>query len=763
MNRLSWCLALSTVVFACTPPPPPEKPMPPTPTASDEPAPAAQHPLLASWTGPYDGVPPWDKTDDIEAFGPAFDEAIALWLAEVDGIADEGAAPTFDNTLAALERSGQPLDRLARLFFNLAGSRNTPAVQKLAGVVRPKLSKAEDKVNFNKKLFERVAAVHAKRDQLDAEQKRLVEKSYEDFVRRGANLPPDKQKRMGEINERLAKLFTDFGNKVQADEDTAVQLGKDDLGGLTKAQVGVYEAAAKKRKLEGYAVVNTRSAVDPFLTFSDRRDLREKVWRAFVGRGDNGNANDTKAIIKEIVALRAERAKLLGFASHAHWRMSDTMAKEPSRALELMNKVWPVALKRVGEEVTDMQALAKREGAKLTVEPWDYRYYMEKVRRQRFALDQSELKAYFELNNIIAASYYMAERLYGFGFKEITGTVSTFHPDQRVFEVVNKSDGSHVGLLYRDDFARQYKRSGAWMSSYRVQHKIDGGSRPIVSNNNNFTKGAAGEPVLISLDDAETLFHEFGHALHYLAMNITYPSLGTTPRDFVEFPSQVHENWVLTEEVLDKYARHYKTKKRMPKELIDKVLKARTFNQGFATVEYLAAALVDMKLHTDPSGKVDAAVFEKAALAELGMPKEIVLRHRLPQFNHLFTSDAYSAGYYSYLWSDVMAADAWMAFEEANDPWHPATSKKFIEIILSTGNAIDRNEAYRQFRGRDPQDRSADEKPRLPISDKRQVTAPSRRRAASRPPRGRLLWRSRWRSCQTCRAPTGRRPCRATA
>jgi len=666
-------------------------------------APASpEHPLLAAWKGPFDGVPPWDQVDDVPAFGPAVDEGIAHWLQEVDAIANDASPATFDNTLGALERAGQPLDRVVRLFFTLMRSKNTPAVQKLSGEIRPKLSKAEDEVNFNKKLFERVAAVYAARDSLNAQQKRLVEKSYENFVRRGANLPADKQKRMGEINERLATLFTDFGNKVLADEDTAVVLKKEELGGLSKSLIGVYEAAAKKRKLEGWAVVNTRSAVDPFLSSSDNRALREKVWRAFVNRGDNGDANDTNTIIAEIVLLRAERAKLLGFASHAHWRMSNTMAKDPARAMELMNKVWPVALKRVSEEVADMQKLANKAGARITIEPWDYRYYMEKLRQQRYALDQNELKNYFELNNIVQASYYMAERLYGYGFKEITGTVPTFHADVRVFEVVKKADGSHVGLLYRDDFARQYKRSGAWMSSYRVQHKMGSGSRPIVSNNNNFTKGAAGEKVLISLDDARTLFHEFGHALHYLAMNVTYPSLSETPRDFVEFPSQVHENWVLTEEVLDKYARHYKTNERMPKELIDKVLKARTFNQGFATTEYLSAALVDMKMHMDPEGKVDADAFEKAALKELGMPKEIVLRHRLPQFNHLFASDAYSAGYYSYLWSDVMAADAWLSFEEVNDPWHPATSKKFIEIILSTGDAIDRNEAYRQFRGRDP-------------------------------------------------------------
>jgi peptidyl-dipeptidase Dcp len=694
------CLATST---ACGPATPPVDSLPPAPVGSiDAPAPAEKVDLLAAWTGPYGGVPPWDATEDTAVFGPAIDRGIDQWLAEVEAIAKQGEAPTFENTLVALERSGKALDRVATMFFTLASSRNTPAVQELAGVVRPKLSKAEDRVYFDEKLFQRIVAVHEARDGLSAQQKRLVEKTYDAFIRRGAQLDAAKKTRMGEINERLATLFTDFGNKVQADEDSAVVLKKDDLAGLPEALIGVYEAAAKERKLEGYAVVNTRSAVDPFLTFSEKRDLREKVWRAFVDRGDHGDDNDTKGIIAEIVALRAERAKLLGYASHAHWRMSDTMAKDPKKAMALMNEVWPVAKKRVREEVRDMQAVAAKEGQKIAIEPWDYRYYMEKVRKARYDLDQNEIKQYFALDDIIQASYFMAEKLYGYGFVEITGKVPTFHPDVRVFEVVRKKDGSHVGLLYRDDFARQYKRSGAWMNTYRSPYTFDGGQKPIVSNNNNFTKGKAGEPILISLDDARVLFHEFGHALHYLSMNVEYPSLTETPRDFVEFPSQVHENWVLTPEVLDAYARHHKTKEPMPKDLIDRIQKARTFNQGFGTVEYLAAALVDMQLHTDPAGKVDAAAFEKAVTQQIGMPKEIVLRHRLPQFNHLFTSDSYSAGYYSYLWSDVMAADAWMAFEEKGDPWHAETANAFIQHILSTGDAIDRNEAYRTFRGRDP-------------------------------------------------------------
>jgi peptidyl-dipeptidase Dcp len=551
-------LAMTLGAAACSSTPPTPSAVTPGPTAdtaSPPATPAARHDvLLGKWSGPYGGVPPWDlvETDLLE---PAIDEGAKLYLAEVDAIANSGEAPTFDNTLGALERAGKPLERAATAFFVMAANMNTPEVQDIATRVRPKLSDVEDTIHFNAKLFARVEAVYNARDKgLDAEQKRLAEKKHDDFIRRGARLGAADKTKLGEINQELAQLFTDFGNRVQRDEDTWVVLKKEDLRGLPEPMVAAYAAAAAERKLEGYAVVNTRSAVDPFLTFSDDRKLREKVWRAFVDRGDNGNDNDTNALIKRIVELRAARAKLLGYASHAHWRMSDTMAKDPERAKELMLRVWPAAVERVKQEVADMQALARKEGQNITIEPWDYRYYMEKVRKARYDLDQNEFKSYFELENMIAASYYMAERLYGYAFKEVTGKVPVFHPDIRVYEVTNKADGSYVGLLYRDDFARQYKRSGAWQATYQRQHKLGGQVHAIVSNNNNFTKSGKGEPVLISLDDAETLFHEFGHALHALTNDTTHPSLGTTPRDFVEFPSQVHENWVLTREVLDKYA-----------------------------------------------------------------------------------------------------------------------------------------------------------------------------------------------------------------
>src|SRR5262245_3360509 len=566
--RSTACLVFAAIAACAAPPAPtPSAPPPtpaPTPTASVappvKPAPAPYEALLAEWTGPDGGSPPWDKVE-ASLFGPAIDRAGEMLLAEIEQIAANKESPTFENTFVAMERSGKALDRAARMFSVMKGNRNTPEIQALSKELDPKLQALEDKVYFNEKLFARIKSIHERRKQLglSSEQLRLVEKRHKDFVRRGANLTAEQKTRMGALNQELAKVFTEFGNRVQKDEDSWVLLDQKQLAGLPEALVKSYKAAAEERKLEGYAVVNTRSAVDPFLTFSDQRDLREKVWRAFVDRGDHGSENDTNELIRKIVHLRAKRAKLLGYASHAHWRMSDTMAEDPKRAEELMMRVWPAAVARVKQEVADMQKLARKQGAKIKIEPWDYRYYMEKVRKERYALDQNEFKNYFVLENMIQASYYLAERLYGYAFEEVTGRYAVFHPDVRVYRVTNKADGSYVGLFYRDDFARQYKRSGAWQSTYRTQQKVDRQVDAIASNNNNFTKAPKGEPVLISLDDARTLFHEFGHALHALTNDTTYPSLASTPRDFVEFPSQVHENWVLTRDVLDKYARHVKT------------------------------------------------------------------------------------------------------------------------------------------------------------------------------------------------------------
>ena len=674
----------------------------PAPQAAVAPA---QNPLLKEWTGPYGGVPPWDQVKP-ELFKPAYLAAIDMQRAEIKAIADNPAKPTFANTIEAMQRAGRALQRVDVLFSVMTNNLNAPEYQAIDKEVAPILSAADDEITFNDKLFRRIEAVYQARARsgLNAEQQRLAQRTYDGFVRQGAKLDAGQKAQLAKINQELAGAFSEFGQKVLADENSWVVIdGEADLAGLPAPVVASIKAAADERGLKGkWIVVNTRSSVDPFLAFSSNRPLREKVWKAFKNRGDNGGATDTNATIARIVKLRADRAKLLGFETHAHWRMDDTMAKDPAKATELMMRVWKPAVARVKEEVADMQAVAAKDGIKGPFEPWDYLDYAEKVRKAKYDLDTNEMKPYFELNNMIAASYYMAEQLYGLTFTEITGKVPAFHPDVRVYEVKDKASGRHVGLFYRDDFARQYKRSGAWAAGYRGQRKFDGPVTAITSNNNNFVKGAAGEPVLISLDDTETLFHEFGHALHGLISNVNYPGLAFTPRDFVEFPSQVHENWVLTREVLDKFARHYKTGEPMPQALVDKVKRAEKFNQGYATAEYLSSAIVDMKLHMLPGGTVDADKFERETMAEIGAPREVAMRHRLPQFNHLFTSDAYSAGYYSYLWSDVMASDAWAAFEEAGSPWDKATAERFKTIILSQGNSIDRAEAYRAFRGRDP-------------------------------------------------------------
>ncbi|MBU2419939.1 MAG: M3 family metallopeptidase, partial [Alphaproteobacteria bacterium] len=492
---------------------------------------------------------------------------------------------------------------------------------------------------------------------------------------------------------------TSFGQKVVADENAWTVIPTEaGVAGLPESNKAAAAAAARSRDLGGFAIVNTRSSVDPFLSFADDRALREQVWRKFVNRGDNGDANDTNATIAEIVKLRAERARLLGFGNHAEWRMQDTMAGTPAAAMDLMMRVWAPATARVAEEVADMRAIAGHD-----IEPWDYLYFAEKVRKQKYDLDQNELKPYFELSNVKRGAFHMAERLYGYQFTPLPkGTVPVFHPDVEVFEVTNKADGSHVGLFYSDDFARSGKRSGAWMTTYRSYSTYDGVDNVLASNNNNFIKAEGGEPILISLDDATTLFHEFGHALHYLSYRITYPALGNTPRDYVEYPSQVHEHWVLSRPILDGFMKHVETGQPMPQALVDKVEAAATFNQGYETVSYLSSALVDMDLHTRATPPADIDAFERESLERYGMPKEIVMRHRLPQFNHLFTSDAYSAGYYSYLWSEVMDADTWAYFEESGDVFNADIAARYKAIILSEGNTTDRAEAYRRFRGRDP-------------------------------------------------------------
>jgi peptidyl-dipeptidase Dcp len=673
----------------------------PRPTA----AAVATNPLTTPWSGPYGGVPPFDEGTP-ELYRAALEAGIAERSAEIAAIANQAGPATFANTILALERSGSMLRRVEPLYGVMTRSVNTDPYKALDKEMSPRLAAAEDAITFDPKLFARVAAVWEARAGagLTPEQQRLVEKVYEDFVRAGAKLDPVQKARMGDINQELARLFTDFAQKVLADEDTWIVLTSEaELAGLSESVRGAAAAAATERGMPGkWLVVNTRSSVDPFLTSSTRRDLREKVWRAFTNRGDNGGANDTNATIARIVALRAERARILGYSSHAAWRMSDTMAKDPQKAVDLMMQVWTPAVRRAREEIADMQAIVDAEHGGFAIAAWDYLYYAEKVRKARYDVDDAEIKPYFELNNMIQAGFWCAERLYGISFTEITGTVPAFDPGVRVWEVKDIATGKHRGLFYGDYFARPGKRSGAWAGAYRIHETVDGVITPIVSNNNNFVRGAPGQPVLITLDDARTLFHEFGHALHALLSEVNYPTLASTPRDFVEYPSQLNEHWVLTRPVLDKFARHSVTGAAMPQALVDKIEASSTFNQGYATVSYLSSALVDMEMHTLPDGVVDPDTFERETLARLGVPPEVGMRHRLPQFNHLFTSDAYSAGYYSYLWSEVMDADTWKAFEEAGDPFDPATAARLRTYILAPGDSTDRAEAFRAFRGRDP-------------------------------------------------------------
>jgi peptidyl-dipeptidase Dcp len=665
-----------------------------------------KNPLLVPWAGPYGGVPAFDQVK-VEHFKPALEAAMTEQLAEMDAIANESSPATFENTIAALERSGRTLDRVSTVYGVFSSTMSTEPFQAVETEMEPKLAAFRDQIFQNEKLFKRVAAVYDAREslKLTPEQKRLVWLDYTNFVRAGAKLDGAAKKRVSEINQRLAALYTSFTQNVLSDETTYVTFleSEKDLAGLPESVRAGAAAEAESRGRKGaWAILNTRSSVEPFLSYSERRDLREKVWRTFVNRGDNGDAKDNNKIISEVLKLRAERAKLLGFKTHAHWRLENTMARTPEKAMELMEAVWPPAAARVREEVADMQKIADQEGAKIKVEPWDYRFYAEKVRKAKYDLDANEVKPYLQLEKLREGMFWVAGELLGLRFSPVTN-VPVYHADVRVWEVKDAA-GKHVGLWYFDPYARPGKQSGAWMNAYRNQERFEKEVTTIVSNNSNFVKGKPGEPVLISWIDAETLFHEFGHALHGLASNVTYPQLSGTnvPRDYVEFPSQLLEHWLSTPEVLNTYALHYQTGKPIPRELVDKIEKASTFNQGFDTVEYLASALVDMKLHLAGDQAIDADKFEKETLAALGMPAEIVMRHRTPHFGHIFAGDGYSAGYYSYLWSDTLSADAFEAFTEGKGAYDKAVAKRLRDEIFSVGNTLDPADAYKKFRGREP-------------------------------------------------------------
>lgn len=667
----------------------------------------ATNPLLAEWTGPHGGVPAFDKMD-LAPLKAAIEAGMAAELAEIDAIAANPAKPTFANTIEAMERTGEPLGRAMTYYGLWSSNLSTPEFRAIQSEMAPKLAEHASKIILNPALFQRIKTLHDAADELDLtpEQKRLLKLTYDRFELSGANLSDESKARYAAINQELAELHTKFSNNLLADEEGYVTyLTEAETAGLPDSFKASAKAEAESRGKTGqYAITNTRSSMDPFLTYATNRPLREKVWRTYYSRGDNGDANDNNALIAKILQLRHERVKLMGYATYADWQLKDNMAKSPAEAEALMQAVWPAAVARVKEEVADMQAIANAEGANITIEPWDYRFYAEKVRKAKYDLDSDELKAYLQLDKLREGMFFMAGELFGFAFTPVdpAAPIPVFHPDVRVWEVTNKADGAHVGYWYLDPFARPGKRSGAWASSYRSHSTFDGKETVLSSNNSNFIKPAPGEPVLVSFDDAETFFHEFGHALHALSSNVTYPGLNGGVRDYTESQSQILERWVLTDPIIETYLVHYKTGEPMPKELVQKIRNAATFNQGFLTVEFLASAIMDMKYHMiDPSG-IDPKTFEPQELAKLGMPKEIPMRHRSTQFGHIFAGEGYAAGYYGYLWADVITSDAAEAFAEAPGGFYDkAVGKKMVETLFAPRNAIDPADAFRAFRGRD--------------------------------------------------------------
>jgi peptidyl-dipeptidase Dcp len=661
-----------------------------------------QNPLLAPWTGPF-GVPPFDLVKT-EYYRPAFDVALAEHCAEIDSIANSAEPPTFANTIEALERSGRTLERVSLVFFNITNTDTNDTLDEIERDIAPLLSRHNSEIYMNEALFRKVEALHTQRETLGLtpEQKRVLERYFITFKRAGAGLSAEARARLAEIGERLAALGTQFGQNVLADEKSfTLVLGPEDLAGLPDTLIASAAAEAAERDLPGkYVITLSRSSVEPFLQFSARRDLREKAFRAWAARGENGGATDNRAIAAETVKLRAERAHLMGFETYADFKLSDTMAKTPQAALDLLHSVWtPARLQALNEEAA-LQKMVLQEGGNFEIAPWDWRYYAERRRKAEFDLDESALKPYMQLDKMIDAVFYTANRLFGLEFIE-RHDIPLYNRDTRAWTV--RRDGKDIALFIGDYYARSSKRSGAWMSNFREQYRLDGEVLPIVVNCLNFAKPAPGEACLLSFDDARTLFHEFGHGLHGMLSDVTYPKISGTnvARDFVEFPSQLYEHWLDRPEILRRYAVHYKTGEPMPEPLLERLLATRLFNQGFATVEFTASALVDLDLHLKPEPKdIDIVAFEVEELAKLGMPKGIVMRHRTPHFQHIFSGEGYSAGYYSYMWSEILDADGFDAFEEKGDIFDPETAKKLHDFVYSAGYSRAPDEAYEAFRGR---------------------------------------------------------------
>ena len=662
--------------------------------------------LLQEWTGPYQGVPAFDKMN-VADVQPAMETAMELSLADIDKIANNPEPPTFENTIVEMERSGKVLDRVFVYYGIMSSNVSTPEFRDVQTILAPKISEYSSKISQNEKLFQRIKAVYdaSQENPLEPDQQRVVELTYKGFEMNGANLDAAKKERYAEINKELSSLYTKFSNNLLHDEENYITyLNKDQLGGLSESFIKSAAKIASDKGHDGeYAITNTRSSMDPFLTYSTERELRKQVWTNYYSRGDNGDEYDNNAIIAQILKLRKERVGLMGYANYAEWRLQDRMAKTPENAMDLMMAVWPAAIARVQEEVADMQTIANENGDNITIEPWDYRYYAEKVRQKKYDLDSEEVKQYLQLDKLREAIFYVAGELFNFKFTPVEeGKVPVFNEDVKVWEVTDKDSGKHIGLWYLDPYAREGKRSGAWATTYRSYDSFDGEKNVLASNNSNFVKPAPGEAVLVSWDDATTFFHEFGHALHFFSSNVKYPTLNSGVRDYTEFQSQLLERWLSTDQVINQFLVHYKTGEPIPAALVEKIKKASTFNQGFSTTEYLASALMDMKLHLADPSNIDIDAFERETLADLHMPKELPMRHRTPQFGHVFSGEGYATAYYGYMWADVLTADAAEAFAEAPDGFYDKElAQKLVKYLFAPRNSMDPAEAYRLFRGRD--------------------------------------------------------------
>jgi peptidyl-dipeptidase Dcp len=662
--------------------------------------------LLKEWTGPYEGTPAFNKMN-VTDIKEAVEKAMELNLAEIETIANTTEAPTFKNTIVAMESAGKTLDNVFAYYGIMGSNMSSPEFRAVQTELAPKLSEFSSKISQNEKLFQRVKAVYdaSQKTPLEAQAQRVVDLIYKGFEMNGANLNTEKKKRYAAINKELSSIYTKFANNILHDEENYVTyLTQDQLGGLADGyKKSAAKMAADKGQKGKYAITNTRSSIDPFLTYSTERELRKQVWENYYSRGDNGDEYDNNQLIAEILKLRKERVGLMGYDNYAQWRLQDRMAKTPENAMDLMLKVWPAATARVKEEVADMQTVANELGDNITIEPWDYRYYAEKVRKKKYDLDSDEVKQYLQLDKLTEAMFFTAGELFNYKFTPVKeGTVPVFHEDVNVWEVTNKDSGKHIGLWYLDPFTREGKRSGAWATTYRSSTSFEGPTNVLASNNSNFVKPAPGEAVLVSWDDATTFFHEFGHALHFFSADVKYPTLNGGVRDYTEFQSQLLERWLSTDKVINQFLVHYQTGEPIPAVLVEKIKKASTFNQGFGTTEYLASALIDMKLHLADPTDIDIDAFERKTLDELGMPKELPMRHRTPHFGHVFSGEGYATAYYGYMWADVLTSDASEAFTEAPGGFYDKdVAAKLVKYLFAPRNAMDPAEAFRKFRGRD--------------------------------------------------------------